>query len=195
MRYLNVLIVAAMAAAAPVAAQSVTGVSTTDQAGVTTTAFTVTPQSNVSASDYVKWSADALNYRIAASTLALRKAQRDDVKAFARADLEAAKTQQDALYAALSNKDRKIAKPSNALSSTSAASIELLKKAPPSSFDSLYLTQQADAAPSAWAIQKGYADDGADPVLRQVATTYVPSIEREYTSAKGLMPASLATVR
>jgi putative membrane protein len=195
MRKVSVVVMAGALVAAPALAQTVSGVSTTDATGTTTTVFTVSPQTNVAAADYVKWSADALNYRIAASTLALRKAQRDDVKAFARADLDFAKRQQGALFAALSNKDRKIAKPSTSLSTKNSASIELLKKAPASAFDNLYLTQIVDASPTVWALQKGYADDGSDPTLRQVATTTVPMVEQGYTAAKGLMPAALSTNR
>lgn len=193
-KILPALLVATMSVT-PVFAQAVTGISQTDQSGATTTMFAISPQSQVAAADYTKWSADALNYRIAAATLAARKAQRDDVKALARADMAAANREKGALFAALNNKDRKIAKPSSMVSSKNAASLDLLKKAPKASFDNLYLTQVTDATPAMWALQKGYANDGADPVLRQVATLSVPAIERNYTVAKGLMPAALATVR
>ena len=193
-KILPALLVATMFAT-PVLAQSMSGISQTDATGTTTTMFTVSPQTQVAAADYTKWSADALNYRIAAATLAVRKAQRDDVKAFARTDLAAANREKGALFAALKNKDRTIAKPSSMLSSKNTASLDLLKKAPSSAFDSLYLTQVADAMPQMWALQKGYANDGADPVLRQVATVSVPAVERNYVGAKGLMPAALATVR
>lgn len=191
MRY---ALAAAMAAAllSPAAmAQTVSGVAHTNAAGETTTVFSVQPRTQVSATDYVKMSADALNYRIAASTLAMRKAERADVKAYAKADLMSAKKERDALYAALSNKDRKITRPSLTLSSQNAASLELLKKSS-SSFDNLYLTQMADAAPSMWALQKGYAMTGSDPALKQVATLSVPSVETGYTTARGLTPAAVA---
>lgn len=173
-------------------AQTVAGISKTDQAGVTTTLFSVQPQRQVSAADYVKMSADALNYRISASEIALRKAERADVKAFAKADLAEAKKQQASLYAALSNKDRKINKPTLTLSSKRAAFIDLLKKSK-NDFDNLYLTQMADEAPSIWALQKGYSLEGSDPALRQVATLWVPTVEASYTEAKGLTPAAVAS--
>ena len=161
--------------------------------GESTTVFTIQPQGQVSASDYVKMSADALNYRIAASTLALTKAERKDVKGFAKADLDAAKRDRSALMAALTNKDRRIARPSMTLSSERAASIELLRKSNRGSFDNLYLTQMTDAAPTMWALQKGYAMNGTDPALKQVATIVAPTIETGYTVVKGLTPAALAT--
>ena len=192
MRY---LIGTALAAAllSPVAhAQTVSGVAQTNAAGETTTVFSIQPQRQVSASDYVKLSADALNYRIAASQLALRKAERADVKAYAKADYATARKQLDSLFAALSNKDRKIAKPALALSSQRAASIDLLKKSK-GDFDNLYLTQMAEEAPSMWALQKGYALEGSDPALKQVATLSVPTIESSYTVVKGLTPAAVAS--
>lgn len=193
MRLLIPAILAATIVAAPAFAQTeIRGVSTTTADGQTTTLFSITPQSQVAAADYVKMSADALTYRIAADKLAATKAQRDDVKGYARASLGNAERQQGALYASLNNADRKIAKPSTRLSSQRQASLDLLKKAPRGMFDNLYLTQAADNAPAMWALQKGYAQDGADPILRQVAETSVPAIERGYTIAKGLMPAALS---
>ena len=178
--------------ALPAAAQTGYALSNAPDGTVTTTVFSVAPQTRVAAADYVKMSADALSYRIAADKLAVTKSQRDDVKTYARASLAEAERQQGALMASLSNGDRKIAKPSTRLSSQRQASLDLLKKAPRGSFDTLYLQQTAEAAPAMWALNKGYSVDGSDPVLRQVATTYVPVIEQRYTGAKGLMPAAFA---
>lgn len=191
MRYLIGTVLAATLLSPVAIAQTVKGVAQTNVAGETTTVFTIEPQHQVSASDYVKLSADALNYRIAASQLAMRKAERGDVKAYAKADYTSAKKQQDILFAALSNKDRKITKPVLALSSQRAASIDLLKKAK-DDFDNLYLTQMADEAPAMWALQKGYALEGSDPALKQVATLNVPDIENRHTVVKGLTPAAVA---
>lgn len=178
--------------AAPAAAQTGYSVANAPDGTVTTTVFSVAPRTQLSAADYVKLSADALTYRIAADKLAVSKSQRDDVRGFARASLAEGERQQGALYASLSNADRKIAKPSTRLSSQRQASLDLLKKAPRGSFDTLYLQQATDAAPAMWALAKGYADDGTDPVLRQVAATYFPVIERRYTGAKGLMPSAFS---
>lgn len=177
--------------AVPAVAQTGYAVEKTPDGTVTTTVFSVAPQTRLAAADYVKLTADALNYQIAADRLALTKAQRDDVKGYARASLAEAERQQGALYASLSNADRKIAKPSTRLSSQRQAALDLLKKAPRSAFDTLYLQQAAEAAPTLWALNKGYATDGSDPALRQVALTSVPTIEQRYTGAKGLLPAAV----
>lgn len=189
----NLMIAAILSTiAVPAMAQSGYSVSNAPDGTVTTTVFSVDPVSRVAAADYVKMSADALNYRIAADRLALSKAQRDDVKRYARASLAEAERQRGALMASLVNQDRKIAKPATRLSSQRQASIDLLRKAPRASFDTLYLQQVSDTAPAMWALNKGYAQDGADPILRQVATTYAPVIEQRYQGAKGLIPAAFS---
>jgi putative membrane protein len=192
MRYMISAAAVAAALLSPLAmAQTVSGIAHTNAAGETTTVFSVQPRTQVSATDYVKMTADALNYRMAASALAARKAERGDVKAYAKADMASGKKERDALYAAPSNKDRKIARPTTAVSSQYASSLELLKKSG-SSFDNLYLTQMAEAAPAMWALQKGYATTGSDPALKQVAMLAVPSLETGYTAARGLTPTAVA---
>jgi putative membrane protein len=47
------------------------------------------------------------------------------------------------------------------------------------------MQQQAEAHKTAWALHKGYATDGQDPALRQVATSAVPIIEKHLAHAQG----------
>lgn len=195
MRLLIPAALLAIGLAVPGGTQIVQGVSQTTASGDTTTVFTIAPASGTAATDYVKGSADALNYQMAAATLATSRAQRDDVKAFARQALDHATTQQKSLMAALSNADRKIARPSTELSSARKADLELLRRAPRAGFDNLYLTQQTDRAPAIWAMQKGYSLDGTDQPLRQVATAAVPQIEQDYGNARALTPAGLDASR
>ena len=70
--------------------------------------------------------------------------------------------------------------------------VKLLQKAPRSTFDNLYLTQSAQVQQAAWAVNKGYAQDGTDPALQQVAGTAVPMLENELTTGKSLTPSGLA---
>lgn len=191
MRAILPFLAAASMLATPAFAQAVTGYSVTNAAGQTSTVFQIQPQSRLSAAEYVQMSADAQNYTIAASKLAVSKSQRPDVKNYARMKLAAAEKQQAALMAALKNQNRTITKPSTKLSSSRQVSIDLLKKAPRSSFDNLYLTQMSEASPTMWALQAGYAADGTDDALRQIATLSAPTVERDYTTARGLMPAAL----
>ncbi|VWX47087.1 DUF4142 domain-containing protein [Novosphingobium sp. 9U] len=152
----------------------------------------VSPITGTSATDYVKLAADSDMYEIQSSKLALTRSKRDDVKSFAREMIADHTQTTKALMAALKNNDRTIARPSMKLSAENAAKIALLKKAPKASFDDLYLQQQAAAHQTAWALHKGYATDGTDVALKQVASTAVPVIERHLTHAKQMVPAGLA---
>jgi len=185
----NALIVSALAlATAPAFAQ----VSTSSTGTMTASDVGVSPMTGVSATDYVKLAADSDMYEIQSSKLALTRSKRDDVKGFAREMISDHTMTTKTLMAALKNGDRTIAKPSMQLSADNAAKIALLKKAPKAGFDDLYLQQQAQAHQTAWSLHKGYATDGTDPALMQVASTAVPVIERHLGHAKQMLPASMA---
>jgi putative membrane protein len=154
-------------------------------------AATMAPQSGLSAQDYVKLAADSDMYEIQSSRLANTKSQRKDVKDFAKQVAADHMTTSKALMAGLRNKDRAITRPSTKLSAEKAAMIDLLRKAPRNQFDNLYLQQQAQAHQQAWAIHKGYATDGTDPTLKQIASTAVPVIERHLGHVQQLLPAGL----
>jgi putative membrane protein len=152
----------------------------------------VSPLTGISATDYVKMAADSDMFEIQSSRLALMRSKRDDVKSFAKEMITDHMMTSKALKAALKNNDRTIAPPSTKLSSENASKLTLLKKAPKAGFDDLYLQQQLAAHQTAWALHKGYATDGTDTALRQVASTAVPVIERHLTHAQQMVPAGLA---
>ena len=161
---------------------------------LTPTEVGVSPLSATSATDYVKLAADSDNYEIQSSRLALAKSKRDDIKWFAQQMITDHTGTTKSLMAALKNDDRTIARPSTKLSAANAAKIALLKKEPKATFDDLYLQQQAQAHQAAWALHKGYATDGTDAALKQVASTAVPVIERHLQHAKQMLPAVLSPV-
>ncbi|WP_235219105.1 MULTISPECIES: DUF4142 domain-containing protein [unclassified Sphingobium] len=140
---------------------------------------------------FVMAASDANLYQIKAAQFAVTKAQRDDVKAYAKRVQTEAQIAQKALMAALRNDQRTIKAPSSSLSSDRAALVKLLQKTPRGSFDNLYLSQSAQVLQAAWAINKGYAQDGTDPALKQVAGTAVPTLEQELTNGKALLPSAL----
>ncbi|HEX8383698.1 MAG TPA: DUF4142 domain-containing protein [Sphingomonas sp.] len=186
----------AVALAAPLAAQtSHQGMNHAMPAGASMTAADVgvAPITGTTPTDYVKMAADSDLYEMQSSRLALSKSKRADVKGFAREMIADHTTTSKALMAALRNGDRTIAKPSTRLSADNAAKIALLKRAPKDSFDNLYLQQQMQAHQTAWALHKGFATDGADASLRQVAATAVPIIERHVMHAKQMAPASMSS--
>ncbi|MEH3108388.1 MAG: DUF4142 domain-containing protein [Sphingomonas fennica] len=179
-------------AAAVIAMPATAQVSTATTGTMTAADVGVSPLTGVSATDYVKMAADSDLFEIQTSRLAASRSRRPDVKEFARQMVTDHTTTSKALMAALSNKDRTIARPSTRLSAENDAKLTLLRKAPRDGFDNLYLQQQAEAHQKAWALHKGYATDGTDPALKQVASTAVPVIERHLTHAKTLLPAGLA---
>ena len=150
------------------------------------------PMTGTSATDYVKLAADGDTYEIQSSKLALMRSKRADVKALARQMITDHMQTSKSLMAALSNADRKITPPSMTLSAANIAKVQLLKKAPKASFDNLYLQQQMQTHQMAWSLHKGYATDGTDPALKQVASTAVPIVEMHLQHLKSLSASSMA---
>ena len=153
----------------------------------------VSPMTGVSATDYVKMAAASDKFEIDSAKVALLKSSRADVKAYAKMMISAHMATSKTLMSALSNGDRKIARPSMTLPTDKAANIKLLKSTPKASFDNIYLTQQVEAHQQAWSLNKGYALDGTDASLKQVAATTVPTIEQHLAQAKALMPAGMSS--
>ena len=181
----------ALTFASPVLAQS----TATAPGNLTAAQTGVSPMTGVTPTDYVRLAADSDMYEIQSSRLALSRSKRDNVKAFAKQMIADHTTTSKALMAALKNGERNIAKPPMKLSPDNAAKIALLKKAPKASFDDLYLQQQMAAHQTAWSLHTGFAMNGADPALRQVAMTAVPIIERHFSHVRQMAPAGMAPAR
>jgi len=146
------------------------------------------PLQGTPSQNYVAWAADSDMYEIQSSRLALSKGKSDGVKSMAREMITDHTTTTKTLLAALPNTNPKVAKPPMKLSAANAAMIDQLRQASRDSFDALYLQQQLQAHQKAWALHKGYATDGSDPALRQVASSAVPIIEKHLQHLKS-MPA------
>ena len=146
----------------------------------------VSPMTGTSATDYVKLAADSDNFEIQSGRIAAMKSHRKDVRAFGKDMVSAHTGTTKSLMAALTNADRKITPPSTMLSSANQAKIDLLRKAPKNSFDQIYLKQQFEAHQAAWSLQSGYATDGTDASLKQVAATAVPIVESHLSMLKGM---------
>ncbi len=161
---------AILAISTPALAQMAT--ETTGMAGAADVG--IAPMTAIPAGDYVKMAAASDQYEIQAARLALTKSSRPDVKAYAKSMIDMHTASSKTLMAALSNKERKIARPSTRLETEGASNIALLRKAPKGGFDNLYLTQQTEAHQKAWALHKGYALNGTDPALKQVTPAQQP---------------------
>ena len=164
-------------------ASASTGTMTADQVGVP-------PMTGTSTTDYVTQAAASDMFEIEAGRIAEHKAKRKDIRQFASSMIKDHTKLSASLMGALDNAQRKIAKPSDQLSSDKQAMIDQLNNTPRgSAFDNLYLTQQLQSHQQAWALQKGYAVDGDDVALRQVASAAVPAVESHLSMIKSLQSA------
>lgn len=141
---------------------------------------------SLSAADYVKMAADSDNFEIQSGRIASTKSRREDVKGFGKQMIADHTQSTKTLMAALNNQDRKITPPAMRLSSANQAKLDLLRKTPKASFDQLYLQQQLEAHQTALALHQGYAANGTDPTLKQVATTIVPVVQQHLTMVQGM---------
>ena len=147
------------------------------------------PMTGISTSDYVALAAAGDLYEIQAGHIAQGKAYQTGLRAFAATMIKDHGMMSATLMAALDNAQRKIAHPSDQLPSDKQAMIDQLKATPKGpQFDSLYLGQQLQAHQQAWSLQKGYATDGDDASLRQVAASAVPIVEEHLAMLKALQP-------
>ena len=153
----------------------------------------VSPMAAMPATDYVKMAADSDQYEIQSSRLALSKSRAAATRRYAQQMISDHTGTTRNLMAALRNGDRTIARPSTRLSAENAAKIALLRRAPRDSFDTLYMQQQMDSHKTAWSLHKGYATNGTDAALKQVASTAVPIVESHITNMRGMMPANMTS--
>jgi putative membrane protein len=136
--------------------------------------------------NYVAWAADSDMYEIQSSKLALSKGKSAAVKSHAQQMIADHTMTTKTLLAALPKTSPKVAKPPMKLSPDNAAMIAQLKQASSGEFDALYMQQQLQAHQRAWALHKGFATDGTDPALQQVAASAVPIIERHLQGLKSM---------
>lgn len=148
----------------------------------------VSPMAGTSPTDYVALAADSDNFEIQSGRIAAEKSEREDVKGFGKHMVAQHMGTSKSLMAALNNGDRKITPPSMKLSDANEAKIELLRNASRNSFDQIYLQQQVEAHKTAWALHRGYATNGTDSSLKQVASTAVPVVEGHLSMLKTMTP-------
>jgi putative membrane protein len=142
------------------------------------------PMTGTTPANYAAWAADSDLYEIQSSKLALSRSKSPAVKTLAREMIADHTTTTKALMAALPKTSPRVPKPPMTLSADNAAMIDQLKQASGSAFDAMYMQQQLQAHQKAWALHKGFATDGADPALQQVAASAVPIIEKHLQHLK-----------
>jgi putative membrane protein len=142
------------------------------------------PMMGTPSANYVAWAADSDMFELQSSKLALSKGSSASVKAMATELIADHTTTTKTLLTALPKTSPKVPKPPMKLSADNAAMIAQLRQAPKDGFDALYMQQQLAAHQKAWSLHAGYAMDGADPALKQVATSAVPIIEKHLQHLK-----------
>jgi len=152
------------------------------------------PLTGTPPASYVAWAADGDLYEIQSSKLALTKGKSAAVKTHAREMIADHMLTTKTLMAALPKTNPRIPKPPMKLSADNAAMIAQLKQAPADQFDALYLQQQLAAHQKAWALHKGFATDGTDPALQQVATSAVPIIEKHLQHLKSISAGGMSAM-
>jgi putative membrane protein len=174
--------IAFVAYGAPALAQNMAGGSGMAPGGsMAATDVGAAPMTGTPSASYVAWAADGDMYEIQSSKLALAKGTSAGVKTMAR---EMIADHTKTLMAALPKTQPKVPKPPMKLSADNAAMITQLRQAPADGFDALYMQQQLTAHQKAWSLHAGYATDGTDPALKQVATSAVPIIEKHLQHLK-----------
>jgi len=149
------------------------------------------PMMGTSSADYVNWAADGDMYEMQSSKLALSKSKDEHVRMIAKQMIADHTKTTKSLMAALPKTSPKVPKPKMKLSADNAAMVAQLKQTPAGTeFNNLYLQQQMMAHQKAWALHSGYAADGSDPALKQVATSAVPIIETHIQHLK-MAPGSM----
>jgi putative membrane protein len=158
---------------------------------MTATDVGMAPMTGTPPADYVMRAADSDMYEIQSSKLALARSKRADVKDYARMMIRDHTTTTNSLKAGV--KRSKSPKPPMKLSAENAALVAQLRGTGPADFDRVYLEQQTMSHQKAWALHKGFATDGTDPALMQVAASAVPIVEGHLAQVKQMSSGAMSS--
>ena len=150
----------------------------------------VAPLTGTTPTDYVRMAADSDMYEMTSSKLALARSKNPAVRQYAQEMIRDHTTTTKALKAGV--KQSNSPKPATRLSTEKQALITQLRTSG-NNFDQVYAQQQAQSHRQAWALHKGFATDGVDAPLRQVATAAVPIIEQHIQHVRALPGAGAMT--
>lgn len=157
------------------------GVAGTQGAGMTQDAAA---GQSADAMTYMTMAGASDRYEIESSQLAQNAASSAEVKRFASMMIDHhTKTTAELRTAATK---AGLSPPPPQLQPKQAEMVAQLRGAKGAEFDRLYLTQQRQAHQEALALHQGYARDGDQPQLRQVATKAVPIIQSHIRALDGL---------
>ena len=129
-----------------------------------------------SAQGFVEKASVANMFEIESSKLALQKAQRKEVKSFARTMVEDHTKTGEKLKGTLSSSDSN-AKPASELDSKHKQLLDKLSNTPTENFDKEYVNIQTDAHKEAVALFSNYSKFGQDAALKDFAGDTLPALE------------------
>ncbi len=133
---------------------------------------------------FVTNAAIANMYEIAASRLALEKAQNPQVKAYAQKIInDHEKTMKD-MQAAVGSAAG--VTPPTAMDERRQGMVDNLRQAPAGQFDGVYVAQQIAAHGEDVTLHRTYADAGDNAALKQIAARHLPILEGHLQSARTL---------
>lgn len=150
---------------------------------------TATADTGLSAAqDYLRHASISDLFERASSKIALRKSERDDVKAFAMMMVEDhAKTSETLRAAALRDG---LAPGEAKLDAEQTAQLKELEAAAADKFDSLYLDMQVKGHTGALALHKDFAATDKDTALKSAAGEIAPLVQQHLDAAKKLVAVS-----
>lgn len=134
---------------------------------------------------YIPAAANGDMYEIEASNLALKRASRPEVKAFAQQMVQDHGKTSQALRSFVASHPVNIAIPSH-LDARHQAMMENLESSSAREFDQVYIGQQAAAHQEALNLHKSYASNGDDKALAALAKTTAAVVEHHAATVKKL---------
>jgi putative membrane protein len=143
------------------------------------------PPSATTAAGFVARASMSDLYEVEASRLALERSQSPDVKAFAQSMIDEHSRMSNQLMAAVAQAGLN-ATPPVVLDSERTALMEALRGASPADFDSRYIDQQIESHENTLNLVRGFANNGDNDLLKQLATRAVPIIEGHLRTARAL---------
>ena len=143
------------------------------------------PANDAKATDFAPAAAVNDLFEIASGKIALRRAAKTDVKAFARMMIEAHGRSTTALKAAIGQSGSTITLPL-ALPGDKQAVLDRLEDAPAADFDRNFMDAQIDGHQSILGLMAHYANAGDTPAIKAFAEKTGPEVQKHLARAKAI---------
>jgi len=142
---------------------------------------------------FIQKVANANEFEIQSSQLALDKSKNDEIRRFAQRMIEDHTKLSDELKATLQQAN--LPQPSNQLSEQDQAALTKLKNEKEAAFDRTYVADQIKGHIQAVNLVGGYAKTGTNPALKELAAKALPILKEHLKLAEGLRTRNLTARR